>query len=208
MGRCVIVGGGPIGDYARARAALRPDDYLIYCDSGLRHAAGLGVPPALTVGDFDSHPRPESADRVIVLPREKDDTDTVYAAREGMRRGFGEFLLLGVIGGRLDHTLANVGILLMLDAAGKRALALDDYSEMEIVSRQAEVSDAWPFFSLLAVDGPAEGVAIREAKYPLENARIDAAYPYGVSNEALPGRSARISVEKGRLLLIRVARDS
>lgn len=207
MRRCVIVGGGPIGDHGRARAALRPDDYVIYCDGGLRHQAGLGVQPDLIVGDFDSHPRPELPAETIVLPREKDDTDTVFAAKEALRRGFGDFLLLGVTGGRLDHTLANVGILLMLDAAGKKAAALDDFSRMEIVSDRAEVPDSWPYFSLLSVDGPAEGVTIDNAKYPLENARIDAGYQYAVSNEPLPGRTAHISVKKGRLLLIKVARD-
>ena len=41
---------------------------------------------------------------LIVLPCEKDDTDTVFAVKEAMRRNFAEFLLIGVIGQRLDHT--------------------------------------------------------------------------------------------------------
>ena len=209
MDRCVIVGGAPIGDYARARAALRPGDYAIYCDSGLRHASGLGVPAGLVVGDFDSHPRPAGEGDVIVLPREKDDTDTVYGAKTALARGFRDFLLLGAVGGRLDHTLANVGILLMLDGAGCHAAAADDFSTLEIVSRQeAAVPPDCPYFSLLAVDGPAEGVTIRGAKYPLEGARINASYQYGVSNEPLPGCTARITVARGRLLLVRVERDA
>ena len=207
MARCVIVGGGPIGDYGRARAALGPEDYMIYCDGGLHHAPGLGAAPDLIVGDFDSHEKPQTDAETIVLPCEKDDTDTVCAAKEALRRGFGEFLLLGAAGGRLDHTLANIGVLLMLDGAGKRAVALDDFSEMEIVSDTAQVPDRWPFFSLLSVDGPAEGVTIRDAKYSLEDGRIEAGYQYGVSNQPLPGRTAEISVKKGRLLLVRVARD-
>ena len=207
MARCVIVGGGPIADYGRARAALLPDDYLIFCDGGLRHQAGLGAAPDLIVGDFDSHEKPQTDAELIVLPCEKDDTDTVFAAREALRRGFGEFLLLGAVGGRLDHTLANIGILLMLDGAGKKASALDDLSEMEIVSDRAQVTEQWPFFSLLSVDGPAEGVTIRGAKYPLEDGRIEAGYQYAVSNQPLPGGTAHITVKIGRLLLIKVARD-
>ena len=55
----------------------------------------------------------------IVLPCEKDDTDTVFAVKEALKRGFQDFLLIGVIGGRLDHTLGNVSLLLMLDAHGR-----------------------------------------------------------------------------------------
>ena len=50
--RCVIVGGADIDSYERARGYLREDDYLIYCDSGLRHMEGLGMGPSLVVGDL------------------------------------------------------------------------------------------------------------------------------------------------------------
>jgi len=204
LNRCVIVGGAEIGRYDRARAALSPTDFVIYCDSGLRHLNALGRAPDLIVGDFDSHDNPRLPVETIVLPTVKDDTDTVFAVKEAVRRGFIEFLLLGVIGGRLDHTLGNVSILLMLDAQGLRGKIVDDWSEMEVVSRSgAKVDNSWAFFSLLAVDGPAEGIEIEHAKYPLQDARMDANYPYGVSNEVLPGETAQIRVKKGRLLLIK-----
>ena len=78
--RCVIVGGADIGSYERARGYLREDDYLIYCDSGLRHMEGLGREPSLVVGDFDSHENPHLDVETIVLPVAKDDTDTVSAS--------------------------------------------------------------------------------------------------------------------------------
>ena len=202
--RCVILGGAPIGNYPAVKAYLRDGDAVIACDAGLRHLEPLGVTPALIVGDFDSHENPHLAVETIVLPHEKDDTDTMYAVREALSRGFGEFLLLGVFGARLDHTLGNLGILHYLDSRGVPALAVDDFSEMCIVSRgEALVSDAYPYFSLLAADGPAEGVTIRDALYTLEDARITPDWQVGVSNEPLPGRTARITVRKGRLLLIR-----
>ncbi len=208
MSRCVIVGGGPIENYARVRAALRPGDRVVYCDGGLRHQAGLGAAPDLIVGDFDSCRDPGLDVETIRLPREKDDTDTVYAAKEALRRGWREFLLVGVFGGRLDHTLSNVSLLLALDSLGAKALAIDDLSEMEIVSRgPAYVEDRWPWFSLLAAAGPARGVTVTGAKYPLTEAEITPEYQYGVSNEPLPGGRAEISVREGRLLLVRVARD-
>ena len=206
MTRCVIIGGARIQDYGRARAYLRPGDFAVYCDCGLDHMEGLGKAPDLIVGDFDSHPHPALPAETIALPREKDDTDTVFAVKEALRRGYEEFLLLGVIGGRLDHTLGNVSILLMLDSLGKRAMALDDYGEFTVVSREpAFVPDRFAYFSLLNVDGLARNVTIRGAKYPLEGAEITSEYQYGVSNEPLPGQIARITVGEGRLLLMKVA---
>jgi len=205
MRRCVIVGGAAIGDYGRVRAALRQDDYLIYCDSGLRHLEALGMPPALVVGDFDSHADPRLPVETIVLPREKDDTDTFFAAREALRRGFTEILLLGAAGQRLDHTLGNVAALLWLQKNGAHALLLDDYAEMEIVGGEpASVGSRFPYFSLLAVDGPASGICVEGAKFPLRDASLSFATSLGVSNEPLPGQTARITVGCGRLLLLRV----
>lgn len=205
MKRCVIVGGAGIGDYGFVRSRLEPEDFVIYCDSGLRHRAGLGAEPDLIVGDFDSHENPGLPVETIVLPREKDDTDTVFAAKEGLRRGFDRFLLVGVTGARLDHTLGNLSILLMLDSLGKQGILLDDYSEMEIVSRTpVEIPDRYSFFSLLTLSGEAAGITVTGAKYPLDKGRITCDYQYGVSNEVLPGQTARVTVDRGRLLLIKV----
>ena len=203
--RCVIVGGAEIGNYAAIRADLRSDDFVVFCDSGLRHLESLGVKPGLIVGDFDSHENPHLNVETIVLPREKDDTDTVFALKEGIKRGFDEFLLIGVVGGRLDHTLGNLSILLYLDKAGKKGRILDDYSEMEIVSGEpAQIPDSFSFFSLLNVSGTARGIRIENAKYPLENAEITCEYQYGISNEVLPGKIAGVTVSEGKLLLIKV----
>lgn len=204
MRRCVIVGGAEIRDYPTIRQYLRSDDFFLFCDSGLRHVEGLNAVPDLIVGDFDSHANPNLPVETIVLPCEKDDTDTVFAVKTAVQRGFCDFLLLGVIGGRLDHTLANVSALLRLHHQGKSAVAVDDFSEMEIVSENAvQIPAHFPFFSLLNISGTAEGVTIKNAKYPLDNAAIQCDYQYGVSNEVLPGKTAEVTVAKGELLLIK-----
>ena len=204
MSRCVIVGGAEIRDYPTIRQYLRGDDFFLFCDSGLRHMEGLNAAPDLIVGDFDSHANPNLPVETIILPCEKDDTDTVFAMKTAVERGFCDFLLLGVIGGRLDHTLANVSALLWLHHQGKTAVAVDDYSELEIVSANAvQIPPRYPFFSLLNISGTAEGITIKNAKYPLENAAIQCDYQYGVSNEVLPGKIAEVSVSKGELLLIK-----
>ena len=205
MRRCVIIGGADIGRYDRIRGYLREGDFYICCDSGLKHREGLDIVPDLIVGDFDSYENPPLNIETITLPREKDDTDTVFAVKEALSRGFQDFLLVGVIGGRLDHTLGNVSLLLMLDAQGKTATALDDFSEMEIVSGQpVQIQDCYTYFSLLNISGTAQSITIKNAKYPLDDAEITCEYQYGISNEVLPGKIAVVTVNQGRLLLIKV----
>lgn len=205
MKRCVIVGGADINNYEYIRSCLQEDNFIVFCDSGLKHLQKLQLKPSLIVGDFDSHDNPHLDVETIVLPCEKDDTDTVFAVKEALKRGFDDFLLVGVIGARLDHTLGNVSILLMLDKAGKKEKIIDDYSEMEIVSNEtAYVDDSFAYFSLLNISGTAKGITIENAKYPLENAEITCEYQYGISNEVLPRRIAKIFVSEGELLLIKV----
>ena len=204
MKRCVIVGGADIGNYGFIRDALQPDDYVIFCDSGLKHLDALQVQPNLIVGDFDSHENPHLDVETLVLPCEKDDTDTVYAMKEAIKRGFYTFLLIGVVGGRLDHTLGNVSMLLYLDSLGLKGTIVDDYSEMEIVSSSpVAIEDKYAFFSLLNISGCARGISIQNAKYPLDDGEITCEYQYGVSNEVLPGKTAVLSVREGKLLLIK-----
>ncbi len=205
MKRCVIVGGAGIERYDAIRAYFHRDDFFIVCDCGLRHMEPLGVEPDLIVGDFDSHECPATEVETIVLPCEKDDTDTIFAVKEGLKRGFDSFLLVGVMGQRFDHTMGNVSALLMLDTCGKQALAVDDYSELSVVSGEcATVEDSYPYFSLLNMTGTARGITIKNAKYPLVEQEITCEYQFGISNEVLPGKTAEISVKEGRLLLVKV----
>ena len=203
MKRCVIIGGAPIGRYDRIRALLNENDSYIYCDSGLKHREGLGVQPDLIIGDFDSYDRPDTDIETIVLPTVKDDTDTMFAVKEGIRRGFEDFLLIGALGGRLDHTMVNVYSLLYLDDKGKNGAIADDFSVVRLVSRTpAEIGPEWAFFSLVNIDGSAHGVTIRDAKYELTDAEIPCSFQYATSNEPLPNKTATVSLKEGRLLLI------
>lgn len=203
--RCVIIGAAPVNNYKKIRSFLRPDDFVIVCDGGLNHIKKLRVKPNLIVGDFDSHKNPNLPIETIALPREKDDTDSVFALKTAISRGFKDFLFIGMIGARLDHGLGNLYMLIKCHEEGLKALMLDDYSEMQIVGKQeAYITDAYPYFSLLNITGLARGITIRDAKYPLENAQIKQDYQYGISNEVLPNKKAAVSVSEGQLLLIKV----
>ena len=205
MRRCILVGNADIKEYEHIKKALKPDDFFIFCDGGLKHMEKLGVNPDLIVGDFDSHPNPHMDVETIALPCEKDDTDTFYAVKEALKRGFEEFLLVGVVGNRFDHTMGNISILLYLDSVGKKGTIIDDYSEMEIVSDSpAYVEEGYSYFSLLNMTGCAKGIRIEGAKYPLDEGEITCEYQYGISNEVLPGGKVCVRVREGKLLLVKV----
>ena len=208
MRRCVIIGNAPISDPNRIKKLIKSDDYVICCDGGLRHSNALGVTPDLLVGDFDSYTKPETDIETIVLPREKDDTDSFFAAKEGARRGFKDFLLLGIFGGRLDHSMVNVSVMLWLFEKGCHVIATDDYSKMQIVGEKpVSIDSSYPYFSLLALEGVAKGVNITGAKFPLTEGTVTAAYQFATSNEVIPGETAMVSSKEGHLLLIKVLKD-
>lgn len=208
MERCVIIGGADIGDYGRLRQMIGKDDYVIYCDSGLKHREKLELAPSLIVGDFDSYPidRVEEGPERIILPCKKDDTDTVYAVKEARKRGYKEFVLLGVLGGRMDHSLGNLAILSYLHKNGCRGMIADDFGQIELITsgEQAKIGEEYAYFSLLAYNGTAKGVTISGAKYPLREAEITGQYQYGVSNEVIKGGCTTVSLREGELLLVKV----
>ncbi|MBQ7128965.1 MAG: thiamine diphosphokinase [Clostridia bacterium] len=203
MSRCVIVGGAEIENYERLKQILLKDDYFIFCDSGLKHLKELSVKPNLIVGDFDSFKQPETDIKIIKLPHEKDDTDTFAAVKTAIKNGFCDFLIIGVIGQRLDHTIANVSMLKYLKNKKATAKIIDDYSEMFLLEKECEISkEECEYFSVIALSEKLEGLSIKGAKYELENAVIENSFQLGVSNE--PKSNTTITLEKGDALIIKV----
>ena len=185
------------------RGYFCPDDFFIYCDCGLKHEKFLNAEPDLIIGDFDSHEKPENLSNVIVLPVMKDDTDTIFAVKEAIRRGFDDFILTGVTGGRQDHNLGNIYALLMLAEKNKNALIVDDFSEIKIIKpgEKIKIQQGWKFFSLINIAGTARGINITGAKYNLKDAEIKPEFQYGISNEILDDY-AEICLREGVLLLV------
>ena len=201
--RAVVIAGGEIISYERVRSFLKPEDYYIFCDSGLFHKEGVNVEPDLIIGDFDSHEKVDTGSEIITLPEMKDDTDSLSGVKLALKRGFKDFLLLGMTGRRMDHTLCNLYLLSYIKSHDGKALIVDDWSEMEVVEKEEVfISDSYAYFSLIAWKGKCEGLNIENALYPLSSAVIEPEYQYGISNEPLKGGS-RVWVEKGSLLLIK-----
>ena len=105
--RCIIVSGGRLGPVPQPQ----PGDFVIACDRGYRYCAGLGLQPDLFIGDFDSYDGAvDPAVPVDRLQPEKDDTDTGHAIRHALDQGYRTLILVCALGGRLDHTLANISL--------------------------------------------------------------------------------------------------
>lgn len=199
MKRCVIAAAG---DAYSGGIELRGDDFTIAADAGYKLFEARGVRCDLIVGDFDSAEQPRS-ENVIRLKREKDDTDTLAAIRIGLERGCGEFLIYGGLGGRLDHTLANIQCLAFLSRKGCRAeLIGDGFSVTAVTDGRLTFDESRRgVISVFSHGDACYGVCESGLKYSLDEAVITSFFPIGVSNE-FTGRKAEISVGKGTLIVV------
>lgn len=211
MNRIVIVCASPIKNYKKIRKYLRNDDYFIFCDGGLFHQKSLKVAPDMIIGDFDSYKKNPALlqkkyknCKIITLPKEKDDTDSIYASKKAMELKPTEVILLGAVGNRFDHSMANISILINLFNNGINCKLIDDFSVMQIVGKEeVQVSKEYSFFSLINICGTCEGIDIKDAMYPLNNGTINCDFQYGISNQVLKGKEySTVNVKNGCGLLI------
>ena len=182
------------------------DDLIVAADSGLLHAASLGLSPSIVVGDYDSlgqTPRAEPGVEVITVPAEKDETDTQLAVRIALSRGADEIHIVGGLSGRLDHTLSNLAILEEL--AGQRIPAIieDGQNRVRLLRNDSTIlpRSAYSYVSLLALDPLVRGVEIDGVKYPLKGAKLTRSLGYAISNE-ITGNCCFIAVRRGTLLIV------
>lgn len=196
---CFIVGAMDPGEMA----PIPENSLLIAADGGLAHLERRGLAPQLIVGDFDSLGRVPEGGNIIRHPVEKDDTDTMLAIRTGLARGYRDFILYGCLGGRLDHTYANLQALSYLTEHGASGFLLGAGMAATVIrdgrldfgpGRQGTVSVFCP-------NGEARGVSLTGLYYPLRDAVLTGAFPLGVSNR-FTGNAASVAVEEGSLLVM------
>lgn len=202
--RCVIIGGYLAEIDSQFTKQLLDSDFIICADRGYEYALLHGITPDLIIGDFDSYKRPESSDvETLCLPTQKDDTDLHFAAREGIKRGFKDFILTGVTGGRLDHTIASFSTLKFLTDNGASASIFDYNTKAWIATSKLEIErpDYPCYFSVFSFDNVASGVSIKGGRYILNNADLNNAFPIGVSNE-FNDKTAVICVRQGCCLVL------
>ena len=204
MTRCVIVGASPFVDATVLTAYLRDDDYIIAADGGCALLTAMGRRPHFIIGDFDSSSMPLKEDVPCDrLPTHKDDTDVFAAAKTALGNGYRDFLLLGCLGGRLDHTVSNLFLLRFLHAHGANGILVDECHEVTLLCEGSHtvLPRKGYYLSLLPYGGEAEGVTILGAEYPLENAVLDTMFPLGVSNGFLDS-AVTVTIKKGCLLQV------
>lgn len=199
-GICYIVGAGEIDEIN-----LEPDenDYVIAADAGYLYLPRLTAVADLLIGDFDSLPQKPKHPNIIEHPREKDQTDMALAIEEGLKRGYRTFVLLGGMGGRLDHTYANIQTLAYLASKKARGYLLGSGLAITVIRNGSIRFDGEKtgIVSVFCCGETAQGVTIRGLKYPLENAVLKNTLPIGVSN-AFIGEKSEISVLNGSLAVM------
>ncbi|WP_411037448.1 thiamine diphosphokinase [Shinella sp. BYT-45] len=201
----VVLLGGTLTATPRLHADMAGARFIA-ADSGMRHAAGLGVTPEIWVGDFDSTPAELIAAWPQIerqpYPAAKNETDGALAVSVATERGARRILLAGALGGeRSDHALMHLIHAVSLEEEG---------FAVKLTSGEEE---AWPLlpgsreidlprgslFSILGLS-PLAGLFIGNVRYPL----ADFSLPFGssrtISNVA--EGPVRLSLASGRAILI------
>jgi thiamine pyrophosphokinase len=210
-GTAYIISGGYISDvdFIRRRFARTETFTLICADSGARYADRLGVTPQVIVGDMDSldvrlQQYFEGKGCIIIRhPKDKDETDTQLALEYALITRPSEVVIFGALGGRLDHTLANVALLMTGVQNGVPVKLVDEWCEVFLVTNQAVIDgEAGQTVSIFPYPQAASGVSLDGFEYPLADGVMETGRPFGISNRLAASRGV-ISVKSGYLLVIR-----
>jgi len=207
--KCMIIGAAPIRE-ASLFQEFKPEEYFVICaDGGFETALRFGIHPDLIIGDFDSARSVPPADLTVRrLPVEKDVTDVQAAVMEGFHRGYFSFALLGCLGGeRLDHTLANMNVLVYIAEHGGTGFMADETTRVFLLANgrlrftqmKGHTVSVFPFKS------PTCNVSYSGLQYPLSHGTLlTGGTLMGVSN-AILADDAEIYVHKGMALIITIA---
>jgi thiamine pyrophosphokinase len=207
----IIVSGGHLGnpDFFRKKTTQMDNCQLICCDGGARHLAGAGMLPDVLVGDMDSILPSQLADyerqgvRIIKHPAIKDFTDTALALDYALLQQPAAIYIWGAQGGRMDHALANLFLLLKGREAGIKTCLMDEYCEAFVPDGDVVFTDsAGCLVSLLALCSKVEGITLQGFLYPLNDEALTMSASRGISN-IISADQAVIHIRSGNLLVIR-----
>jgi len=204
----VIIANAPTLDITPYQGAIDMADYVIAADGGALPLAYAERLPDLVIGDMDSldlKTLESLAERGVEMrrfPREKDETDLELALLHAAALGATSIDVLGALGGRWDHTLANVALLALPELQGRATRLLADRQVVFLVRDSAVLAgQRGDTVSLIPLAGAAYGVTTEGMRYPLHDATLSFERARGVSNVLLepPGR---VSLRAGLLLVV------
>ncbi|HUW96813.1 MAG TPA: thiamine diphosphokinase [Anaerolineae bacterium] len=206
--RAVIVANGPMPKPPHPGIRVQDEDLLICVDGGARNALALGLQPQVAIGDMDSmerelrmHLEGEGCRFVEHSPR-KDETDSELAIRYALAQGATELVLLAALGGRIDHTLANVMLLALPELNEVRARLIDGNQELMLVRRETAIEGTpGDIVSLVPLCADAGDIHTEGLEYALHGGSLKFGAARGVSNVLVAAR-AKVKVGQGLLLLV------
>lgn len=200
MKRCYII---CAGDADTIRINKEQNDLIIAADGGLVHCQHNNIVPDIILGDFDSLGYIPKDSNTIVLPTEKDYTDSYEAVMLAMEKGYKEIVIFGAFGGeRTDHTLANIALLSFISKNGGKGYIIH---KNEVTTAITDSSISFKSknsgtVSVFSFDENAIGVTEKGLKYTIEDFTLKNSVAMGVSN-CFIGKEAYISVKKGTLII-------
>lgn len=212
MRQALLIAGGTLNlTYAEGYIKEKKFDCIIAIDNGLKYADELGLKPTIIVGDFDTAQKSlvdrysqDTSITVVRLIPEKDATDTETAVDYAIRMKYDEIIFLGAMGGRFDHTLANLHMLYRLSVHDIPGYLLDDKNRVRILTHSIQLHKdelLGTYVSILPFDRPVEKLTLKGFKYPLWEYTLLPGTSIGISNEVVE-EICEISFEKGILILI------
>lgn len=206
MTTCALVGSTDFNaeDFLACHAA-GAFDCVVAVDGGFAHLEAAGVVPDMAVGDFDSLGYVPRCKRVARFPANKDKSDMELAIEKALRYGHDTLAVYGGIGGRLDHTIANLQLLARFSERGASVTAVADTFAVRLLTGPdvfdvPEGVDAGTV-SVFAATDRAEGVIERGMAYSLNDEPLTNRTSRGLSNELVPGQRATVAVEQGTLYI-------
>lgn len=205
--RIIICTGGQLGSWALEH--IETADLLIGADSGARFLISQGLRPDISIGDFDSVSeedliviREKSGQTIACDPIDKNYTDTEMAVRLALDMQPRELILLGALGTRFDHSLANVHLLALAAAQHVQAAIIDNHNKISLIQDQTTIEQqGFPNVSLLPLSMRVEGITLNGFQYPLTEAELTIGQSLGISN-VLTAASGTIRIREGLLLVI------
>lgn len=202
----IVAGGDAIDPDVVSR--LPESRLVVAADSGLDEALRLGLVPAVVIGDLDSV-SPHALEvatalgaEIIAHPADKDATDLELSLDLVRRRGHRHVVMLGGHGGRMSHLFGNALALTAASLAGMRIEWHVAYATITVVRPDLPLTiqgSPGDLLSLLAVSGPAAGVATSGLRWPLAHETLPPGSTRGISNELVDDWAA-VTLQEGVLL--------